>query len=63
MAQTKEGAVKSVMTNIEKYGEDYYSRIGKLGGSAPYKGLKGFAANKELASMAGRVGGKKSRRS
>lgn len=37
------------------HGEDYYKKIGKLGGSAKVK--KGFGKNSELASIAGKKGG------
>lgn len=38
------------------HGEDYYKKIGKLGGSAKVK--KGFGKNPKLAVIAGRKGGK-----
>lgn len=40
----------------QTHGEDYYKKIGKLGGSAKVK--KGFGKNPKLASIAGRKGGK-----
>lgn len=39
----------------QTHGEDYYKKIGKLGGSAKVK--KGFGKNPELASIAGKKGG------
>lgn len=38
------------------HGDDYYKKIGKLGGSAKVK--KGFGKNPKLAVIAGRKGGK-----
>ena len=60
MVQTKEGGLKAAKSNLEKYGEDYYRNIGSLGGRA--KVPKGFALNRERASIAGRKGGLKSKR-
>lgn len=60
MPQTKAGALKAAQTNILKYGEDFYKRIGQKGGRNGHTG--GFAANPELAKIAGRKGGKISRR-
>lgn len=62
MAGTKEGGAKAAQTNREKYGADFYIVQGKAGGSAPYKGKKGFAANIELARASGKKGGKLSKR-
>ena len=62
MAGNKIGGVKAAARNKEKYGEDFYSRIGADGGSAPYTGKKGFAANIERARSAGIKGGTISRR-
>ena len=60
MAGTKAGGIKATATNIERYGKDFYKRIGHKGGKAGKTG--GFAADPELASRAGRIGGKKSSR-
>ena len=60
MAGTKEGAKKALATTIKIYGEDFYKRIGRLGGKKSTTG--GFYANRELASIAGRIGGLKSSR-
>nr|DAF94727.1 MAG TPA: Small hydrophilic plant seed protein [Podoviridae sp. ct9A73] len=38
------------------HGNDYYKKIGKLGGSAKVK--KGFGKNPQLASIAGKKGGR-----
>jgi general stress protein YciG len=46
------------ITNKLKYGEDYYIKIGKKGGSAKYEGKKGFAAaTREQRQAWGRKGG------
>lgn len=64
MGQTKAGAVKARQKIIELYGKDYYSKIGKKGGSNGTTG--GFASDKlgkdgltgkQRASVAGRIGG------
>lgn len=60
MAGNKEGGRKAAATNIKRHGEDFYKRIGAKGGRNGHTG--GFAANRELASIAGRKGGLKSRR-
>ena len=61
MAGTATGAQKAVETNKKKYGDDFYARIGQKGGRNGHLG--GFAANPELAKIAGAKGGKISRRS
>lgn len=69
MSGTIEGGQKAAAKNREKYGDDYYSRIGHKGGSKSRGG--GFASNKvgkdgltgpERAKLAGSIGGAKSRR-
>lgn len=60
MAGTKEGAAKAVATIRDRYGNDYYARLGRIGGQNGRTG--GFAANPELAREAGRKGGTISRR-
>lgn len=64
MSGTRNGGIKTAATMKRTYGEDYYRRIGHLGGmAATASGKKrGFAANPELAKEAGRIGGKLSRR-
>jgi len=57
---TRIGGLRTKETNIAKYGEDYYKNIGRLGGKASTTG--GFAANRELARIAGAKGGRISRR-
>lgn len=60
MSGTKIGGLKASKTNIRLHGKDFYKRIGQIGGRNGHTG--GFAANPELARIAGRKGGKKSRR-
>lgn len=60
MAGTVEGGRKARKTNYERHGKDFYARIGAMGGKLGHTG--GFAANPELAKIAGRKGGKKSSR-
>lgn len=69
MVGTRTGGVKAAKINKERNGEDFFSRIGRIGGSHSRKG--GFASNKvgkdgltgrERARLAGAVGGKKSSR-
>ena len=60
MAGTKAGGKKAAMTNLQRHGEDFYKRIGAIGGKNGNTG--GFAANRELARLAGAKGGRISRR-
>jgi len=60
MAGTKEGGRKAAATNKAKYGTDFYASIGKKGGKNGHTG--GFAANRELARIAGAKGGRISKR-
>lgn len=61
MAGTPEGGKKAAAKNKELYGKDFYARIGAAGGQKGRTG--GFAANRELARIAGARGGRVSRRS
>lgn len=56
MAGSVEGGKSAAITNKQKYGDDFYIKIGALGGKAGTTG--GFYANRELASIAGKKGGK-----
>lgn len=60
MAGTKKGGIKAAITNKQLHGRDFYKRIGKKGGQNGHTG--GFAANRELAKIAGRKGGLISKR-
>lgn len=61
MAGTKAGGIKAAQTNKTRHGKDFYASIGAKGGKMGHTG--GFAANRELARIAGAKGGKISRRS
>ena len=58
--QTPEGAIKARQTMIEKYGKDFYAKIGAEGGKKGKTG--GWYKNPELARKWGSVGGKISKR-
>lgn len=60
MAGTKIGGIKAAQSNRERHGNDFYGRIGSLGGKKSRGG--GFAANPELARIAGARGGRRSKR-
>jgi len=59
MAGTKEGGRKAAMKNLAK-DPNFYAKIGQKGGKNGRTG--GFAANPELARIAGAKGGRISRR-
>ena len=60
MAGTKAGGQKAAATNKSRHGADFYAKIGAKGGKIGTTG--GFAANRELARIAGAKGGRISRR-
>jgi hypothetical protein len=63
MAGTAEGGKKAAARNKEKYGNDFYSKIGAKGGKNGNTG--GFAAGdegRERARKYGAIGGRISRR-
>lgn len=60
MSGTKAGGKKAALTNIARHGFDFYKEIGAKGGRNGHTG--GFASNPELARIAGKKGGTKSRR-
>lgn len=60
MAGTKDGGKKAALTNKTKFGSDFYAKIGAKGGRNGHTG--GFAANPDLARIAGAKGGRVSRR-
>lgn len=67
MAGTKAGGLKAAQTNKEKYGKEFYARIGAIGGKKT--GIKGFALARTYAlddprhpANAGRKGGLRSKR-
>ena len=54
------GGRRAAETNKRKYGEDFFRKIGAIGGKAV--GYKGFATNPELAKISGAKGGHNSKR-
>lgn len=61
MSGTKAGGLKAAKTNKERYGDDWYNRIGSLGDRNGHTG--GFASMpKEKVRECGRIGGTISRR-
>lgn len=60
MSGTIEGGKQAAKTNKERYGADWYAKIGAKGGKKGTTG--GFYANRELAREAGRKGGLISKR-
>lgn len=69
MAGTKAGGLKAGKTNKERHGEDFYKRIGQIGGKLSKNG--GFASDKvgkdgltgrQRAALVGAIGGFRSRR-
>lgn len=59
MPGTLEGGKLAAETNIARHGDDYYSRIGAIGGR---NGNTGGFKDINLAKKAGAIGGKLSRR-
>jgi hypothetical protein len=68
MSGVREGGLKAAKTNKEKYGEDFYKNIGRMGGQKSKGG--GFASNDigedgltglERAKVAGSKGGSRPR--
>ena len=57
MSGTAEGAAKTVKTNMERYGKDFYQRIGSKGGSKKHPETRPFYKNRKLSAEAGRKGG------
>lgn len=60
MGGTRASGLKTAITNKARYGQDYYRKMGALGGSMGHTG--GFYQNRELASIAGAKGGSISRK-
>lgn len=60
MTGTPRGGLKTAATNKERYGEDFYKKMGQRGGKASKGGA--FDKVEGLAERAGRIGGTVSRR-
>lgn len=59
MAGTRAGGLKAAATNTAKYGDNFYARIGQMGGRNGHTG--GFAAMPRWkVQEAGRLGGSRS---
>lgn len=62
MSGTRAGGRKAAATTKATHGEDFYSRIGKVGGTKTHLSGKlaevNFAGNRELARIAGQKGGR-----
>lgn len=60
MTGVRAGGLKAAKTNKLRHGSDFYRKIGAMGGAKSRGG--GFAYDRALASRAGKLGGKASRR-
>lgn len=60
MPGTKAGGIAASITNKKRHGNNFYQRIGAVGGRRGKSG--GFAANHDLARIAGAKGGRSGRR-
>lgn len=56
MAGTRLGGIRAAAKNKERYGKDFYKRIGRQGGRAGNTG--GFYGNSKRAKEAGAIGGR-----
>ena len=62
MSGTSAGGKKTAIKNKQLHGEDYYSRLGKKGGSVKHRDTRWFSVHPELASKWGKKGGQISKR-
>ena len=62
MVGTKAGALKARETIYNKFGNEFYKNIGKIGGETETSKPKGFACNPKRARIAGAKGGHISKR-
>jgi len=60
MSGNRKGGLKAARTNKDRYGMNFYEKIGRIGGKKSTGG--GFTNNPELAKIAGKKGGKASQR-
>ena len=61
MAGTRAGGLKAKQSNIERYGEDYYQKLGKRSAGKPKKNTY-LSLHPEFASKIGKIGGARSKR-
>lgn len=61
MAGNRAGGLKAAKTNQERWGDDFYSKLGRKGGRKRSP-KKGFGSDRKRASIAGIKGGKASKR-
>ena len=57
--EKRQAGLKAKRKMIAEHGSGYYSRIGKKGGSRTDTRPKGFEADRALARIAGKRGGKR----
>lgn len=63
MAGTREGGLQTAATNKQRYGLDFYKKIGHAGGvKSTNRGWSSTPEGKAILSEAGRKGGRISRR-
>lgn len=62
MSGNKIGGAKVRQTLIDKYGEDHWKNLGRIGGKTKNSN-KGFGSNRELARTAGKIGGSAKKKS
>ena len=62
MSGSLAGGKKAAQTNKDRFGEDFYKKIGSKGGSVVHPDTRPFAKNRDLARKAGAMGGRKSTR-
>lgn len=62
MAGNKQGGIKAAQSNKERHGDDFYKRLGAMGGAIARPESRWFALHPDLAKEAGRKGGLISRR-
>lgn len=62
MAGTVKGGAKAAATNKAKYGEDFYQRMGRIGGKKAAPESRWWYRHPELAKKYGAIGGSISKR-
>lgn len=62
MAGNKAGGKKTLETIIKHHGEDYYRKIGAMGGKVSHRETRPFYVDREHARRVGSIGGRVSKR-